>query len=597
MKKLTYSSFDCETTGLNVHLGDTMFMFGIGTLSEDGERVETEIYELDRGPRERARAIQRLREYWADTSIVKIGHNIKFDIKFVQALGVDVPFTSVLHDTMIMSQVLNNLSPSHGLKELTWKLRGIQRTDAEVRRLSRALGGYNKVPRDKMRAYQHDDLEDTFILYLFFKEELEQDPVVYADYLVEIDMILETAYMESCGLRIGRKQANALYLRLEEELEGINRESISRFGQIPNFGSPQEVNWWLYKKLKLPVLKLTATGSPSTDKLVLLDLREQTKHPFLDLVLKYRSYTKGLTMIDGYLRMADGDDVIHPNIKTNEARTGRQSSENPNLQNVSKAVSLLTPFPVPLRSIFTCKPGNVMFLADYAGIELRLIIERAGEKTLTQALIDGVDPHVLLSRLWYGEHVQDPTMRWDSADAARRKILRGSGKNANFALPYGASPAKLSKTLGLSSAEAYVGYSKIQSEFPSYARFTDNAAARVRADGYIRTAFGRRLYVVRSEAYAGANYDIQGTAAGILKRAQIRIGRWQRENWPELRTVIPIHDELIFQYPRKYLQHRKEILSELTTLMTTMPEIRTPLEAEWKLTTTTWADAREHKLG
>lgn len=92
MKKLTYSTFDCETTGLDVYQGDTMFMFAIGTLTPDGENVESEIHELDRDPRARERAIQRLRDYWADTSIVKIGHNIKFDIKFVQALGVEVPF-------------------------------------------------------------------------------------------------------------------------------------------------------------------------------------------------------------------------------------------------------------------------------------------------------------------------------------------------------------------------------------------------------------------------------------------------------------------------------------------------------------------------
>jgi DNA polymerase-1 len=236
-----------------------------------------------------------------------------------------------------------------------------------------------------------------------------------------------------------------------------------------------------------------------------------------------------------------------------------------------------------------------MPLVDYAGIEMRLIVDRAEEEVLIQALRDGVDIHQMMSAVWYGDWVR-PAMRWSSADPALRKTLRGAGKNANFAKPYGAAAEKIATTLGLTLEETMPGLKEFCKRWPRVAYFTNISAKKVVDNGHIRTAFHRRLNVQRDTAYAGANYDIQGTAAGILKRAQVRIGQYLRKNCSEVRMILPIHDELIFSFPRKLLPYREEILRNISSIMTTMPEIRVPLEVEWKSTTTTWDAARELKL-
>lgn len=498
---------------------------------------------------------------------------------------------------MIMSQLLNNLAPSHGLKDLAWRYRGIPRdTEHEVKKIASARGGYHKVPPHIMRKYQVQDGENCLLLFLLWENKFRNNLILWADYRNEMDLILETIYMEEFGIRLDIGATRKLISWMEEKLHAINKYCMGCFGEIPNLNSTVEVNYFLYKKLKLPILAYTADKkTASSDKDVLLLLREKCPHPFIDSILMQRSYTKGIAMLDGYLKYADSNFLIHPNIKTNEARTGRQSSERPNLQNVSKSEGLKNPFPVPLRKVFRCHPGHIMLLGDYSGIEMRLIIDRAGEEELIKVLERNEDPHALLSSVWYGDWVR-PEMRWSSGDQARKKILRSAGKNSNFAKAYGAALPKIATTLNLTLEETTPGFNEICRRWPKVAYFTNISAQKVIENGGITTAFGRRLNVQRDTAYAGANYDIQGTAAGILKRAQVQVGKYLRKNYPEIRIVLPIHDELIFSFPRVLLKERNEILKKISQLMTSHSEIKVPLEVEWKKTTTTWDDSSEFKL-
>lgn len=587
-------SFDVETTGLDPFQGDEIFAYCIGRV--EGDEIIVDIHRIDTDPQARRRGLDILQKFFNDTTIEKVGHNIKFDLKFVRAAGVTIPDDTIIHDTMIMSQLLNNLAPSHSLKDLAWRYRGIHRdVEKDVKRIAQARGGYHRVPDHIMRKYQVQDGENTLLLFHLWEPIFRADPLLWEDYRNEMDLILETIRMEEFGLRLDFAEVKKLITWMEEELHSIQKFCLSTFGEVPNLNTSEQVNYFLYRKLKLPILEYTDNLAPSSDKDVLLKLRETNPHPFIDCVLKQRSYTKGIAMLEGYLKHADANFIIHPNIKTNEARTGRQASEKPNLQNVSKSEALKNPFPVPLRRVFRAHKGHVMPLVDYAAIELRLIVDRSEEEELIKCLQVGDDPHKLISSVWYGDWVR-PAMRWSSADPALRKILRGSGKNANFAVPYGAALPKVATTLGLSIEETIPGYKEVKSRWPRFGHFTAISAKKVIETGAIHTAFGRKLRVQRDAAYAGANYDIQGTAAGILKRAQVRIGRYLRKECPEVRMVMPIHDELIFAYPRHLLRYQEEILRRVSHIMVDMKEIRVPLEVEWKMTTTTWESARELKL-
>ncbi len=592
---MSYCVFDCETTGLDSFQGDVMFAFCLAFI--DGDRIRVDVYRLDEGDRERLRAIAILQTIMSDLIIEVIGHNIKFDLKFARALGIVIPEGKIFHDTMIMSQLLNNLAPSHGLKDLAWRYRKIPRdTEKEVKRIAQARGGYHRVPKHIMEKYQKEDGENPMCLFLLWLPIFKKDPVLWEDYRNEMELIVETIHMEEFGIKLDIHGCRKMLSWLEEELHGVTKLCLSMFGEIPNLNSNDQVNYLLYKKLKMPILKYNEGGSASSDKDTVTLLRETHPHPFLDAILKQRSYTKGISMLNGYMEHADSNYIIHPNIKTNEARTGRQSSERPNLQNVSKELTLKNPFAVPLRRVFRCHSGHVMPLVDYAGIELRLIIDRAGEESLIELLRAGGDPHNECGQVWYGDWVR-PELRWSGrVDKAARKPLRDAGKNATFGKGYGAALPKIANTLGLSIEETQPGFREFCKRWPKVAYYTAISSRRVLESGHIRTAFGRKLNVDREHAYAGANYDIQGTAAGILKRAQVRIGKFLRKKYPEVRMVLPVHDELIFSYPRTMLGCQEEVVQDVSKIMTTMPEIQAPLEVEWKQTTTTWADARDLKF-
>jgi DNA polymerase-1 len=594
-------SYDVETTGLNPYDGDTMFAFSTGRYL-GGDDIETKVYRLDgrTGDRivtsDRAKSLKALQDFFDDTSIHKVAHNYKFDYSFTKMLGIRVPKETVWHDTMLMSQLLRNLAPAHGLKELCWELAGFNMTeDKKIKAYAKAHGGFHRVPVDKMTKYQHDDARRAIMLYETFEPHMHERPKLWEDYRNEIALAYETQRLEEHGLMVDRRNCQKLITWLENELEQIEHSQLSTFGEIINLNSGVQVGRMLFKKLGLPPLKFTEGGQYGTDKDVLLKLRETHPHPALDLILKQRSYTKGLEMVKSYLDFAGEDDVVHPTINTNQARTGRESGERPNLQNVSKEEALKNPFAVPARKAFKCFPGHVLYLVDYSGIEMRLIIDRAGEEELLEVLRNGGDPHAIAASIFYGKHVP-PSLQWELADKAARKVLRSAAKNGSFGKAYGAGLAKVCATLGLSVPQGKPGFDEYCRRFPKVAHFTSNTSKKIKEFGYIETPFGRRLNVEYDKAYAGANYDIQGTAGGILKRAQVRCAQWLEDNFPEVRLVLPIHDELIFSYPRKLMPHKQHILSNISRIMTDMPEIRAPLEVEWKVTTTDWNSAQEFKL-
>ena len=605
-------AFDVETTGLRPHNGDRIFSFCIADY-----KGNVDVYQMNN------RGKKVLKEFWADKTKQKVMHHGKFDMSFLKYHDVPIPKGTIIHDTMIASQMLRNLAPTHSLDGLAWELCGYPKDlDSDIKKEGKALGGYDKIPKKKMTKYQIADGQRTMLLHQGFLPEILESPALYQDYLVEMELIFVTMRLEEYGIYIHRKNCNNLINHLNEELDYINDEAYELLGYRANIASNQQLQSILFKRLNLPPLKVTKNG-PSCDMDTINYLRESHPHPILDLILKHRTYTKGVAMLNSYLELAGmtKEGKLFPTINTNGAKkTGRESSTNPNLQNVSKSTNPRNPYTVAARKAFKAPPRHILFLVDYSGIEMRLIVDACNQKELMKIIKVGGDVHMPAVECFYGSKfsnrercikhmiktnkenkkiIKKNVKKYGREQGLEeswkifKKVLRGAAKNAHFGMAYGASLAKLANTLSLSIIDTKIGFDRYAEKYPEVAYFTQNIAKEVKEKGYVITAFGRKLYVNKRKAYMGANYKIQGTAGGVIKRAQIKVDKWTSKYYPEIRINIPIHDEIIMSYPLKYINKQKFLLPKISKLMTNIPGIKVRLDVEWKRTLTTWDKAKE----
>ena len=583
-----YVSFDTETTGLSVYQGARVFSYCYG----NGETGKVEVRRIDDKNRATKRRYKReLQELLDDTEVAKIVHNYKFDYTMLLSEGYRIPKNTVWHCTLLMSQLLQNLNPSHSLDYLVWELIGKSRKiSQQVEKQAHARGyRWDRVDKPLMHKYQKEDGENPLLLFLTWHPIFVKDTMLYLDYLNEIQLVKTTVREEGFGVNLHWKNSNKKIAWLENELDDIQRESYELLGEYVNFNSHPQVCRLLFKRFKYPVIEIDEeTHRPSIDKTVLLKLKETKPHRILDLILMYRSYSSALSMIRSYQEHADPKDgTIHPIINTNEASTGRESSENPNMQNIRKGrADEQNPYAVNIRECFERKYGYVYYYGDYSAIEMKLIIEAGKSAKMIEYMKQGINPHIIACKMFYGKHLSKDKQFYDKS---QQRTLYDRGKNGHFCLCYGGGPEKFSDTIKLPLEEALPGMLQYQEEFPELAFLSRNYSEVVKKNGFVKTPFGRKLYLPRSKGYAGLNYFIQGTAAGILKRAQNAVDLYLQEEWDdEVRIVLPIHDELIIATPRPLIKYADEILYGITRCMVEIPFIQVPLEVEWKKSTTTW---------
>ncbi len=605
-------AFDVETTGLDPYHGAEIFAYS--TCDEEGN-VEVKRFDGRNGDRNRA-SLQRL---FDDTSIAKVAHNYHFEYSVLLENGFEVPEETRWEDSMIMSQLFDNIAASHALDELcisycsdTKTVREWMDIDAEIVRARGIYGTYDKIPKPLMDRYQYIDAERCMLLFKMFYPFIKKDRRVFGDYINEIELVKVTTAFERKGVMLCKSEVGKLMGWMEGELKKVEEESFKLLGQYVNLNSPDQVASILFDQLRLPILSRTKTKKPAIDKDALEELRPYAEKrgpevvAVFDLILRQRSYTKGVAMVSSYRDLAKNE-IVHPHINTNRAQTGRESGENPNLQNVSKNAALKVRYPIPARKCFRARPGCVLFLIDYAGIEMRLIIELTKEPELLKLIRDNGDPHALAASLFYGETFNDPDralafVRGNDAEFSgdektAKKVLRSAAKNSQFALAYGARLPKIAETLMLSKGEAKPGYDKYCERFPLIESFTNRMKQQIESVGYVVTPFGRKLKTNPTKPYSASNYLVQGTAAGILKRAQVRVHRYLEETWGgEVYILLPIHDELIIEMPRKYLKESKLILQDIRHEMIDMEEIKVPLEVEAKMTNYIWSNAKEYEI-
>lgn len=649
---------DYETTGFEAYGKDRIFSFSITRNNKD---IHTTVHRFDWAAKSKRIISKALFNKYHTDKYIKIAHNAKFEMGFTAMYYDGVLPKSEWHDTMIMSQLLRNLIKNHSLDVLSdiyfselypeeatrWKeydnLVSLHKTkqkrlfnnypdrvhgeilepmfDAGIQPFVIDRPNYGLVPVDIMDIYQESDGDRCMLLFMYLWKQIKGIPALLADYINEMKLIYASQKMEQFGMMVHVNNAIAIRDDLQKKIDKLIIEKKKIFGFDINIDSPDQLQKHLYgyidrkkhekkkNEKRLAVWKLikprfameaqmhTPSGAPSASKDALIAL--QKKYPnnqALDVVLRWRAFSKGKTIIESYLDLRTDDNIVHPNIQTNEAKTGRQSIRKPSLQNTAKEFSIKSEYTIPARRCFRPRPGYVYFMGDYAGIEMRMIINASGEDVLINKLKEDIDydVHTFNAEIMLQDEWFDMVATGNKQNI---KGMRAGIKDVGFAIPYGAGLPKLSLSLKKPIIEVREILKRYSRVCPNIVEFNNRKKKEVITNGYITTVFGRRLYIYKEKSYIAANYQIQGDAAGTLKRAQVNIADYLKTVWDdEIKQVIPVHDEIIIEYPRKYLPMARQVLHDLNWCMINIPEIKVPLMTEWKMSTINWQDTIEFKL-
>jgi len=575
-------AYDTETTGLRPF--DDSDMFAFATCTYSGRTADARLDTGDSG-------LRKLRALF-DSSPELVLHNAKFDFAFTEkALGKRLIEDYTFHDTFLQAHLLKNDRHSYKLKELAWELGGVPRDDEALVKKYAGSGDdvdYSRVPEDIMHDYVTRDAFRTMLLHRFFYPKLQAEPKMLECYEAEIDLLRTSLRMEERGIRLHRGRCQSMIDMCERVKAETLQEAERVIGRPVDIGKDAQVRALLFEELNFEPVAYTPAGKPSVKKEYLDEMAQANPHPVLDLIVKHKSHKAGASMLQGYMKRAAENGDIHCNLNTCQARTARESCSNPNMQNVQKEANLKNRYPIPARKVFVPRDGFLNFHIDYSGIEFRIAVNFTGDKKLFKLAVED-DLHAVGASILYGDV-------WQQADKDQRKLLRSAGKNANFAKMYGAGMAKIASTLG-----AGVSASKLRAYDAVFGSLEFSAQMMVedaKEKGHVETfGFGRRLFVPPDKPYIATNYRIQGTAAEVLKRAQNRVHRYLQEATSgEAQLLLPIHDEIIIEWPRKRLRDAQEILREVKKLMTDFPMFEVPLDVDIEYTTVDWSKKHPYRL-
>ena len=372
---------------------------------------------------------------------------------------------------------------------------------------------------------------------------------------IEFPLAQVLADMTRIGILVDKEGIEKFGVKMRSELEDVLTRIHMETGSASfNPNSPKQLGEMLFDTMGLPHGKKTQRGW-STDAETLEALRD---YPLVEDILQYRAYQKlNSTYVEGLLKVIAEDGRIHTRFNQTEARTGRLSSDNPNLQNIP----IRTELGSQLRAYFVARPGCVLVDADYSQIELRILAHITGDEHMQQAFRSGEDIHRSTAAKIYNLPLEAVTPR-----------IRSSAKAINFGIMYGKGAYSLSKDIGVSVKEADAFLKNYLAAFPKVSGYMDKTIADARACGYVSTLFGRRRALpeltsanrnIRASGERMArNTPIQGTAADVIKLAMVRVWRRLRDEKMESRLILTVHDELIVEAPEAEAEKAAAILRE-----------------------------------
>ena len=514
--------------------------------------------------------LARMKPWLEDPKRHKLGQHIKYDRHVLANHGIEVQ--GYTHDTMLQSYVLEVHKP-HNLTSLA--LRHTGRTGISYEDLC-GKGAHQipfaQVPVDKAAAYSCEDSDQTLDVHNALWPLLQADDKLRFIYELEIASS-ETLYrIERTGVLIDAPTLAAQSHALGQRIVQLETEAYEIAGQPFNLASPKQLGEIFFDKLGMPVVKKTATGARSTDEEVLEKLAED--YPLPAKLLEHRSLSKLKgTYTDKLAQLAlPRTGRVHTHYAQAVAVTGRLSSNDPNLQNIP----IRTPEGRRVREAFVAPPGCVIASADYSQIELRIMAHLSGDHALLHAFHAGLDVHRATAAEVFGVEV-------DQVTSEQRRYA----KVINFGLIYGMSSFGLAKNLGIETKAAAAYIDKYFQRYPGVKQYMDDTKATAKSMGYVETVFGRRLYLPEINSpngprRAGAeraaiNAPMQGTAADLIKLAMVAVQKELDAHKPNIKMVMQVHDELVFELPEAEVDWVK---TEIPRLMAGVADLKVPLLAE-----------------
>ena len=361
---------------------------------------------------------------------------------------------------------------------------------------------------------------------------------------IELPLSKVLGDMELRGFKADKQGLNRMSQELGERISTIQAEIYNLVGYEFNLNSPKQLGVALFEELGLPAKKKTKSGY-STNAEVLEDLKD--KHPAVSLLLEYRQLSKlKSTYTDGLQACISDDDRIHTTFNQTEARTGRISSLEPNLQNIP----VRTAEGKRLREFFVADDGKVLVDADYSQIELRVLASMANDENMITAFKSGTDIHTATAAQVFGMPIDMVT-----------PVMRSRAKAVNFGIVYGIGAFSLAKDIGVTRKEADNYIKSYLATYPQVAKYMEDTITQAKLDGFVTTLFGRRRYLPELASSNGMlrafgervarNAPIQGTAADIIKLAMIKVFERLEKEIPTAHLILQVHDELIVECEEK----------------------------------------------
>ena len=503
---------------------------------------------------------RKLAPLLSDAGIKKIGQNIKYDILVLANAGM--PLSGVCFDTMVASYCLDPARSSHGLDNMA-----LDYLNYECLPISAVIGkgrgqlSFDMVDTAAACEYAAEDADITFQLYQYLSARLEgQPPIKKLFEQVEMPLVTVLAQMEYNGVSVDKDLLTAMAAEIDQQLRTISERIYEHAGGPFNIDSPKQLAEILFDRLGLEPVRLGKSGR-STDAGVLEQLTG--RHEIVELILRYRTLSKlkntYLDKLPALINPRTGR--VHTSFNQTVTATGRLSSSDPNLQNIP----VRTELGKKVRAAFIPQKRTDRILsADYSQIELRLLAHFSGDAELTRAFAEDRDIHRFVASQIYDVPIEQVTDE-----------MRSNCKAVNFGIIYGQGAYGLSRTTGLSQAQAKKFIDDYFARYASIRSFMAKCIDSARRTGYAETILGRRRRIAnlnsrsaskRSQAERLAvNTVIQGSAADLIKVAMIRIHqRIEREKLP-VKMVLQVHDELVFEVPADRAEQHGRWIAELMT--------------------------------
>ena len=567
MMKQEIVAFDTETEGLNALETDIV---GISFSWQKGIGYYLPI-KNNKSAHEKSFEI--LRPFFESTEIIKVGHNIKFDIQVLHKYNVKV--SSPIYDTMVAHYLINP-DMRHNLDTLSESYLNYSPISIEslIGKKGKNQISMRDVSIDKITDYASEDADITLQLKSIFDKEIEVNNLSKIFYDIEIPMINVLSEMETEGIKIDTSYLEKLDKEFEEDLEKLKKEIFKKSGEEFNLNSPKQLGEILFDKLKLVSKpKKTKTGQYSTSEEVLSSLAND--HKIIEDILEWRSLDK---LQNTYVKSLPNEvssltNRVHSSFNQTVTTTGRLSSNNPNLQNIP----IRTANGQKIRRAFIPRGSDyILMAADYSQIELRVIASMSNEENMIDAFVNNQDIHTMTASKIYNVDPENVT-----------REQRGNAKTVNFGIIYGVSAFGLSQQTDLNRSESKVMIDNYFLNYPGLKKYMSDQIDFARNNGYVETIMGRRRYLqninsqnnmLRSGAERNAiNAPIQGSAADIIKIAMININSELKKQSLKSKMLLQVHDELVFDVHKSEKDQIKDIVK---TTMESAVKLKVPLKID-----------------